>query len=90
MAHIDIEEQDWESTTTLAVQDASPEDVIECPHIRSYNLAIRLLVDLRPGTMIYVRLRGWKYWPRLDDNPELSQIYGLGPIGIFSQGDDNV
>lgn len=54
-----------------AVEEAEAGDIIMAPSMASYNKVITMLVDSKPGEMIYVRLDGWKYFPRVGDDKEV-------------------
>lgn len=62
---INNDQPDIAAEIERAVQSAGADDLIIVPTIPSYNRVLKMLLELKPDTLIHVRVAQAKYFPAI-------------------------
>lgn len=68
--HYKLDSLDHHQIDSIA-RRANQGDLILVPSIKVLNEMTRRLVEFRPGVLVYVRVEGWKYFPRIGEEKEV-------------------
>lgn len=67
-----LQKDDWKDHIDDLALIACEGDIIMVPNIRAMNIVMRKLIEMKPNTIIYVRLSEYKYWPKIGSDIEVS------------------
>ena len=69
--HYKLDKETWHEHIDSVAKSAGQGDLILVPSIKVLNEMTRRLVEFKPGVLVYVRVDGWRYFPRVGEEMEV-------------------
>ena len=66
-----LDKETWREHIESVARGAGQGDLILVPSIKVLNEMTRRLVEFKPGVLVYVRVDGWRYFPRVGEEIEV-------------------
>ena len=66
-----LDQETWQEKIDLVAHSATSGDLVLVPSIKALNQMTEMLTKFRPGVLVYVRVDGFRYFPRVGEEQEV-------------------